>query len=54
MDEQEIEILIEVCDTYHTLCEALGAEDKLMYTMVGDTLLRLRSGEYEIRRNPNW
>ena len=56
MSKEEIDILLEIIDLYGTLCDMLGAENKLngKDISIGDTLLRLRSGEYQIRSNPDW
>lgn len=54
MNRDEIEILFEVLDLYRTICEATGAENKIDKTMIGDTLARLKCGEYEIRTNPEY
>ena len=54
MDRDEIEILFEVLDLYRTICNVTGAENKIDKTMIEDTLARLKCGEYEIRRNPEY
>lgn len=54
MDDQDIDLLIRICDLYGTICNTMEVENKLDKTMIMDTLLRLKSGEKEIRNNPEW
>lgn len=54
MDKKEIDLLLEICDFYSVVTDALGVENKLNKSMVIDTLLRLKSGEKTIKDNPEW
>lgn len=48
MTKEEIDILLDVINVYENMVALLGCESKLDATMIGDTLLRLKSGEYKI------
>jgi len=54
MTNDEIEILEDILCLYRTICQEIEAECKLDRTMICDTLARLKTGEYEIRNNPNY
>lgn len=54
MEKDEITLLQNILMLYRDICQNIGAECKLDATMIEDTLIRLSTGEYEIRCNPNY
>lgn len=54
MTKEEIDILFEVIDLYNEVVALLDCENKLNVTMIEDTLLRLKSGEYKIVENRDY
>ena len=54
MTKEEIEILENVLSMHREICYYLHIECALDRTSIEDTLIRLKSGEYIIRNNPDW
>ena len=54
MEKEEIELLLDICSLYRSICYDLNAEIKLDSTRIIDTLERLKSGEYLIVENPDY
>jgi hypothetical protein len=57
MTKEEIDILFKTIELYKYVVAVLDCEDKLNKlnaTMIEDTLLRLKSGEYKIVTNKDY